>query len=87
MNSSTPTTSDRKKAVFGDLRGWIDALRQAGELAEIDQEVNWDVELGTIIRMAQGTGSGPASTTRKTSSLYSAAIRRYLRRLTNPNFF
>lgn len=60
MNTPLPTAEDRKPTAFGDLRGWIDALRDAGELAEIDQEVHWDVELGTIIRMAQGTGNGPA---------------------------
>src|SRR5690606_34417861 len=27
---------------------------------EFDAEVDWDVELGTIIRMAQGTGHNPA---------------------------
>ena len=47
-------------AVFGDLRGWIDALREGGELAEITGEVDWDVELGNIIRMMQGSGDGPA---------------------------
>jgi 4-hydroxy-3-polyprenylbenzoate decarboxylase len=60
MNTRTPTAENRKPAAFGDLRGWIDALRKAGELAEIDREVHWDVELGTIVRMAQGTGYGPA---------------------------
>ena len=51
---------DRNPAVFGDLRGWIDALRDAGELEEIKGEVDWDVELGNIIRMMQGSGDGPA---------------------------
>ena len=46
--------------MFGDMRGWIDALRREGELHEIDSEVDWDVELGTIVRMLQGTGEGPA---------------------------
>ena len=50
----------RNPIAFGDLRGWIDALRKENELAEIDAEVNWDVELGNIIRMGQGTGHGPA---------------------------
>ncbi len=45
---------------FGDLRGWIDALREAGELHEIDAEVNWDRELGAITRKAFGRGDGPA---------------------------
>lgn len=45
---------------FGDLRGWIDALREAGELHEIDAEVDWDCELGAIARKAFGNGNGPA---------------------------
>jgi 4-hydroxy-3-polyprenylbenzoate decarboxylase len=49
-----------KPRAFGDLRGWIDALRQEGELHEIDVEVDWDRELGTISRKAFGVGNGPA---------------------------
>ncbi len=45
---------------FGGLRGWIDHLRQQGELMTIDAEVNWDRELGTIARKAFGNGDGPA---------------------------
>ena len=45
---------------FGDLRGWIDALRKQGELHQIDTEVDWDCELGTITRRAFGNGDGPA---------------------------
>ena len=45
---------------FGDLRGWIDALRKAGELHEVDAEVDIDFEIGTIMRLAQGPGTGPA---------------------------
>ncbi len=45
---------------FNGLRGWIDALKQAGELQEIDVEVDWDRELGTITRKAFGNGDGPA---------------------------
>ena len=52
--------AERKNAAFGDLRAWIDALREEGELREVDAEVDWDVELGTIIRMMQGDGGGPA---------------------------
>jgi len=49
-----------KPRAFGDLRGWIDALREAGELHEIDAEVDWDCELGAIARKAFGQGEGPA---------------------------
>ena len=53
-------TVERKPVAFGDLRGWIDALRKAGELKEIGAEVDWNIELGTIMRLAQGPGNGPA---------------------------
>jgi 3-polyprenyl-4-hydroxybenzoate decarboxylase len=43
---------ERKPAVFGDLRGWIKALKAAGDLLEIDAEVDWNIELGTIMRLA-----------------------------------
>jgi 4-hydroxy-3-polyprenylbenzoate decarboxylase len=45
---------------FNGLRGWIDALKQADELHEINAEVDWDCELGTITRRAFGNGDGPA---------------------------
>ena len=45
---------------FGDLRGWIAQLRQEGELHEVDTEVDWDCELGTVTRRAFGNGDGPA---------------------------
>jgi len=45
---------------FEDLRGWIDALREEGELQEIDVEVDWDCELGTVARKTFGQGHGPA---------------------------
>ena len=45
---------------FGDLRGWIEALRREGELHQIDTEVDWDCELGTITRRVFGNGDGPA---------------------------
>src|SRR5438132_11650451 len=51
---------DRKPAAFGDLRGWIAALKAHDELHEIDAEVDWNIELGTIMRLAQGPGTGRA---------------------------
>ncbi len=60
MNAPSGPTVDRKPVAYGDLRGWIEALRDAGEICEIDSEVDWDVELGTIVRLGQGTGNGPA---------------------------
>ena len=51
---------ERKPVAYGDLRGWMEALRKVGDLREIDAEVDWNVELGTILRLAQGPGTGPA---------------------------
>src|SRR5712691_11341758 len=51
---------ERKPTAFGDLRGWIDVLKAHGELQEIDAEVDWNIELGTIMRLAQGPGTGKA---------------------------
>jgi len=53
-------TIKRKPAAFGDLRGWIAALKAVGELREIDAQVDWNIELGTIARLAQGPATGPA---------------------------
>ena len=47
---------ERNPTAFGDLRGWIAALAAQGELQEIDAEVDWNIELGTIMRLAQGPG-------------------------------
>lgn len=57
----TDDITDRlRPRAFGGLRGWIDALREAGELHEIDAEVDWDCELGAITRRVFGRGDGPA---------------------------
>src|SRR3977135_3083805 len=56
---SAPAATE-KKVQFGDLRGWIAALKKAGELHEINAQVDWDCELGTITRRAFGKGNGPA---------------------------
>ena len=53
-------STERKPVAFGDLRGWMRALAAAGELQEVDAEVDWNIELGTIMRLAQGPGTGPA---------------------------
>src|SRR5665647_1348578 len=53
-------TVERRPVAFGDLRGWIAALKSAGELQEIGAEVDWNIEIGTIMRLAQGAGTGPA---------------------------
>ena len=49
-----------KRMQFGDLRGWIDRLRQEGELHEVNAQVDWDCELGTVTRRVFGNGDGPA---------------------------
>src|SRR5712692_7149285 len=51
---------ERKPVAFGDLRGWIEALEAQGDLQEIGAEVDWNIELGTIMRLAQGPGTGKA---------------------------
>ena len=51
---------ERKPVAYGDMRGWIKALQDAGEIKEIDAEVDWNIEIGTVMRLAQGTGDGPA---------------------------
>src|SRR6516225_4292801 len=51
---------ERHPIAFRDLRGWMTALKAEQELHEIDAEVDWSVELGTIVRAAQGAGTGPA---------------------------
>jgi 4-hydroxy-3-polyprenylbenzoate decarboxylase len=53
-------TTERKPVAFGDLRGWMRALAAAGELHEVNAEVDWNIELGTVMRLAQGAGTGPA---------------------------
>ncbi len=53
-------TVERKPVAFGDLRNWLQALDGAGELQTIDAEVDWNIELGTVARLAQGPGNGPA---------------------------
>src|SRR5437899_10921076 len=53
-------SNERRSVAFGDLRGWIAALKAHDELQEIDAEVDWNIELGTIMRLAQGPGTGPA---------------------------
>ena len=53
-------TPERKPVAYGDLRGWLNALDEAGELQRVDAEVDWNIELGTIARLAQGAGTGPA---------------------------
>src|SRR5215467_14152596 len=50
----------RTPIAFGDMRGWMNALRAKGELQEINAEVDWNIELGTIVRLAQGPGTGKA---------------------------
>jgi len=52
--------TERNPVAFGDLRGWMKALDAAGELHRIDAEVDWNIELGTVARLAQGPGTGPA---------------------------
>jgi len=77
---------ERKPAAFGDLRGWIAALKAQGELAEVNAEVDWNIELGTVMRLAQGPSSmfrrriGTGSTAAAISSPLAAASPRTRKR-------
>ena len=51
---------ERKPAAFGDMRRWLDALRAERELHEVKAEVDWNTELGTIVRWRRG-GTGCAA--------------------------
>ena len=37
---------------YADLREWLEALESADDLLRISTEVNWDLEIGAITRMA-----------------------------------
>ena len=47
-------TPERKPVAFGDMRNWMKALKAAGELREIDAEVDWNVELPMAIAGVAG---------------------------------
>jgi 4-hydroxy-3-polyprenylbenzoate decarboxylase len=51
---------ERTPVAFGDLRGWIAALKAENELVDVGAEVDWNIELGTIARLAQGPATGKA---------------------------
>ena len=57
--AAAPAEKDTR-VQFGDMRGWIAALKKEGELHEINTEVDWDCELGTVTRRVFGNGDGPA---------------------------
>ena len=47
---------------LGDHCGELfEGLPQVEAGVEIDAEVDWNIELGTIMRLAQGAGDGPAT--------------------------
>lgn len=56
----SPSAGSNAPTPYGDLRGWIEALRREGEIHDIDVEVDWECELGTVTRKAFGNGDGPA---------------------------
>ena len=39
------------------LREYLDALREIGEIVEVDREVDWNLEIGAIIRRCYETGA------------------------------
>ena len=42
---------------FPTLRDYVEALRELGEVIEIDREVDWDLEMGAIARRCYETGA------------------------------
>ncbi|MDE0212959.1 MAG: UbiD family decarboxylase, partial [Deltaproteobacteria bacterium] len=38
--------------IFDDNRAFVEALRQSGDLVEVEKEVSWDLELGAVSRLA-----------------------------------
>ena len=53
-------TVERKPVAYDGLRGWLKALEAAGEVKQINGEVDWNIELGTIARLLQGPATGPS---------------------------
>ena len=44
---------------YNDLREWLEVLEREGELARVNVEVDWNLELGAIVRRICET-DGPA---------------------------
>jgi phenylphosphate carboxylase alpha subunit len=42
---------------FNDIREYIDKLKETGDVVFVEQEVDWDLEAGAIIRRSNETGS------------------------------
>ena len=51
---------ERKPVAFGDLRPGSRPCATQASSTKSSAEVDWNIELGTIMRLAQGTGEGPA---------------------------
>ena len=47
----------RGAANLASLREYLAALKEIGELVEIDREVDWNLEIGAIIRRCYETGA------------------------------
>ena len=62
MAWAAPRTDDspvapHERVCYADLREYLDALRDLGELVEIDKEVDWELEIGAITRRCYETCS------------------------------
>lgn len=53
--ATTPTSADVTTA--SSMRAFVDALQAAGELVEVQREVDWDLEMGAIARRCCETGA------------------------------
>src|SRR3989304_4853655 len=45
---------------FNDIRGFLDTLLTTGDAVRIEEEVDWDLEVGAINRLS-GETNGPAA--------------------------
>ncbi|HEX5438322.1 MAG TPA: UbiD family decarboxylase [Gemmatimonadaceae bacterium] len=53
----TPTPSARRPTLIPSLREYIDALRAIGEAVDVTPEVDWNLEIGAIIRRCYEIGA------------------------------
>lgn len=60
MSDPSDIESRLSPRVYGDLRGWIQNLKDENQIHEVDAEVDWDGEIGAISRRVFGQGNGPA---------------------------
>ena len=50
MTTADQTIRNDDRVAYNDLREWIDALEEAGQLCRVSKEVDWKFELGSVLR-------------------------------------